>query len=142
MLLVLRYLLSIHTIFLHRYHSGCKIRKNPVFPGISRLSEPLLTLLKTPRSSFVISGSGGSSPSISSTLRRSARAERCRCLFEIKVNMEEFPSGQRGQTVNLLRFGGSNQPSSTEKTAWLLRPCRFCYVPKHPKTEQKTKESH
>ena len=31
--------------------------------------------------------------------------------------MEEFPSGQRGQTVNLLSFdfGGPNPPSSTNK---------------------------
>ena len=77
---------------------------------------------------------GGSNPSTSSTLRRSAEPDKLPHLFLIKVNMEEFPSGQRGQTVNLLRFGGSNQPSSTEKTAWLLRPCRFCYVPKYPKT--------
>ncbi len=32
-------------------------------------------------------------------------------------NMGEFPSGQRGQTVNLLffNFGGSNPPSPTHK---------------------------
>ena len=33
-----------------------------------------------------------------------------------KINMGEFPSGQRGQTVNLLldSFGGSNPPSPTK----------------------------
>ena len=37
-----------------------------------------------------------------------------------KLNMEEFPSGQRGQTVNLLStdFGGPNPPSSTKQ-----KPC-------------------
>ena len=46
---------------------------------------------------------GGSSPSTSSTQ------------FHI-VHMGEFPSGQWGQTVNLLRdrFGGSNPPSPTK----------------------------
>ena len=47
---------------------------------------------------------GGSNPSTSSTLRCSAEPDKYRELFEIKVNMEEFPSGQRGQTVNLLRY--------------------------------------
>ncbi len=49
---------------------------------------------------------GGSNPSTSSTA--SPKTE--------KVNMGEFPSGQRGQTVNLLRdrFGGPNPPSPTK----------------------------
>ena len=47
---------------------------------------------------------GGSNPSTSSTLRRSAEPDKLPHLFLIKVNMEEFPSGQRGQTVNLLRY--------------------------------------
>ena len=45
---------------------------------------------------------GGSSPSTSSTVH---------C-----INMGEFPSGQREQTVNLsvVTFGGSNPPSPTK----------------------------
>ena len=35
------------------------------------------------------------------------------------INMEEFPSGQRGQTVNLLSFDfdGSNPSSSTKRNS-------------------------
>ncbi len=36
------------------------------------------------------------------------------------LNMGEFPSGQRGQTVNLLliSFGGSNPPSPTRNDVY------------------------
>ena len=42
------------------------------------------------------------------------------------LHMGDFPSGQRGQTVNLLlfSFGGPNPPSPTKKRASLLR-CSF-----------------
>ena len=37
--------------------------------------------------------------------------------------MDAFPSGQRGQTVNLLRFrfGGPNPPASTNQRSHFLR---------------------
>ena len=49
---------------------------------------------------------GGSSPSTSSNF-----------LLKIELNMGVFPSGQRGQTVNLLLFSfdGSNPSSPTSK---------------------------
>ena len=52
---------------------------------------------------------GGSSPSTSSSFFESLK-------YELKFNMGEFPSGQRGQTVNLLRnrFDGSNPSSPTK----------------------------
>ena len=50
---------------------------------------------------------GGSSPSTSST-------------SSLLLNMGVFPSGQRGQTVNLLPYGygGSNPPAPTKQRAW------------------------
>ena len=45
-------------------------------------------------------------------------------------NMEEFPSGQREQTVNLslFSFGGSNPPSSTTSSQAIYRLWRFFYI--------------
>ena len=42
--------------------------------------------------------------------------------------MGDFPSGQRGQTVNLLShdFGGPNPPSPTSKKGIAKRLCPFC----------------
>ena len=41
--------------------------------------------------------------------------------------MEEFPSGQRGQTVNLLlfSFGGPNPPSSTKTGKFRMKLAGF-----------------
>ncbi len=52
---------------------------------------------------------GGSSPSTSSSFLTSSKTDS-------QFNMGEFPSGQRGQTVNLLRnrFDGSNPSSPTK----------------------------
>ena len=47
--------------------------------------------------------------------------------------MEEFPSGQRGQTVNLLSFdfGGPNPPSSTKRKHCIVSRCGvFSFVVK------------
>ena len=65
------------------------------FAGVAQLVEQLICNQQV----------GGSSPSTSSTE------------FSQELNMGEFPSGQRGQTVNLLllRFDGSNPSSPTTK---------------------------
>ena len=64
------------------------------FAGVAQLVEQLICNQQV----------GGSSPSTSSTE------------FSQELNMGEFPSGQRGQTVNLLllRFDGSNPSSPTK----------------------------
>ena len=52
--------------------------------------------------------------------------------------MEEFPSGQRGQTVNLLSFdfGGPNPPSSTIEKQLAIPSGLFFYMAK--KREMRT----
>ena len=45
------------------------------------------------------------------------------------LHMGDFPSGQRGQTVNLLRlrFGGPNPPSPTNKNRTFVGRQMFCF---------------
>ena len=74
---------------------------NRLFPqhaGVAQLVEQLICNQQV----------GGSNPSTSSTIKN----------FIVR-DMGVFPSGQRGQTVNLLAYayGGSNPPAPTIKTA-------------------------
>ncbi len=47
-----------------------------------------------------------------------------------QLHMEEFPSGQREQTVNLslFSFGGSNPPSSTRKAIAYAMAFLFVFI--------------